>query len=648
MQFNYRPDIQGLRALAVLLVFFAHSRWSLFTGGFTGVDVFFVISGYVITQLLLREYHETGAMLLHRFYARRLQRLLPALAFMLLTTTLVSLLLLTPGEQLFQYGGSISATFWSSNIYFLFSDIDYFGYTASDNLYLHTWSLGVEEQFYLVWPIIILAGLGYFSKKEDPANRLIPVLVLTLIITLVLNLFLSHTSANRAFYLMPSRAWQFALGALVAYSHINTTGQKHSSMPPLVTELLAIAGLFLILLGAVWFDRSTPYPNWQVLVPSIGATLLLLAYHAGKTSLVGKALSLKPLRWLGDVSYSFYLWHWPILFFCDRLKPFYPGINTLLAFSLTIIMATLSCYVIENPIRKNKRLLLLPKQVVWGALATMLLVCSSLFILKSTSDKLSSDPEQLQLASIRNQLPVLYQYGCDEWYFSTQVRLCIFGDKTADKKAVLIGDSILMQWFPAIADYFVSRNWQFVALTKSSCPMVNRSFFLQRINNNYQVCDIWREQAIKTIIDLKPRVVIMGSSSDYPFSRTDWQDGTRDILNQLVPHIKDIKLIAGTPNLGFDGPACLARRAWLSRFLPDLPESSCTGKLRRKDSWNWLGKVAAGYPSVEMIELSESICPNHICPAKINDMIVYRDNQHLTVNFVMSLKEQLGKQLYSE
>jgi hypothetical protein len=447
---------------------------------------------------------------------------------------------------------------------------------------------------------------------------------------------------------MPARAWQFALGALAAYSHINTTRQLHFNIPPLTRELVAIAGLVLILLSAVWFDNATPYPNWQVLIPTIGTTLILLAYHRSETTFIGQTLSLKPLRWLGDISYSFYLWHWPILFFCERLKPFYPGINTLLALSLTIIIATFSYYVIENPVRKNKRLLLLPKQVVWGALASMLLVSSSLYVLKFCSDKLYNDPEQLQLASVRSQLPVLYEYGCDEWYFSTEVRLCVFGNKTSDKKAVLIGDSILMQWFPAIADYFVSRDWQLVALTKSSCPMVNRSFFLKRINNIYQVCDIWREQAIKTIVELKPRVVIMGNSSDYPFSRTDWQDGTREILNQLIPHIKDIKLIAGTPGLGFDGPSCLARRAWLSRFLPNLPESSCSRKLRSQDSWNWLGEVASEYASVQMFELSESICPGHVCSAKINNMIIYRDNQHLTADFVLSLKELLGKELSGE
>ena len=276
----------------------------------------------------------------------------------------------------------------------------------------------------------------------------------------------------------------------------------------------------------------------------------------------------------------------------------------------------------------------------------MLLVCASLLIFQSWSGKLYNDPEQLHLASYRNQFPVLYRHGCDDWYLSTRVRLCIFGDKTSDKRVVLIGDSILMQWFPAVANWFVNRNWQLIALTKSSCPMVNRSFFLKRINTAYRVCDIWREQAVKTIINLKPQVVIMGSSTNYPFSKTDWQDGTREILDQLVPYVGQIRIIAGTPRLGFDGPACLARRAWLSRFLPDLSDTSCSRKLNPSKTWAWLNEVVSGYPSVQLIEPSNIICPDHFCSARIKDTIIFRDDQHLSIDFVLGLTDFLGEKLH--
>lgn len=645
MKIGYRSDVQGLRAIAVLLVFFSHAQWPLFLGGFVGVDIFFVISGYVITRVLLREYQKQKTILLHRFYARRLQRLLPALAFMLLVTTLVSLIVLTPSEQLFQYGTAISAALWLSNFYLIFSDISYFGQEAGDNLFLHTWSLGVEEQFYLIWPILILAGLGYFSRKDNKVPRLAFILCLVLIVSLALSLFLSVTSAKQAFYLMPARAWQFASGALVAYWHSTKSFEQSLNPSTTIVNLVGVSGLGLILLSALWFDRATPYPNWQALIPTIGITLTLFAYRCNQVSHIERALSLQPLRWLGDISYSFYLWHWPILLFAGLLTPFYSGVNVLIALGATFAMASFSYYLIENPIRRNQRMLLAPKYVVGGALTAMLLIGLSLSVLRWHSDNLNLDPKQRQFVAIRHQVPVIYGYGCDEWYHSAQVRSCVVGNSHSKKKVVLIGDSVLMQWFPAIADLYASQDWQIVVLTKSSCPMVNRSFFYERIKSAYHVCDVWRERAVRTIVGLKPQVVIMGSASTYPFSKAEWQDGTRELFNQLLPYVGQIKLIAGTPRLGFDGPLCLARRDWLSKSLPDTYESTCSRELHSSESWSWLREVASEYSQVRFIDLSQDVCPASICSAKIHDTIVYRDNQHLTVDFVLAHKEMLGKQL---
>lgn len=647
MHFKYRPDIQGLRAIAVLLVFFSHAHWSPFSGGFVGVDVFFVISGYVITRLLLKEYDQNRRITLNRFYARRLQRLLPALAFMLLLSTLISLFIFTPYEQLFQSKSAISASLWLSNIYFLYSDLDYFGRAATESLFLHTWSLGVEEQFYLMWPFIILIGVGHFSRGDRTPN-LASILLLTLCVSAMLSFALAFTSPKHAFYLMPPRSWQFALGALVAYSQATKTKGWSCHLSPLVSEWVALTGFLMILLGAMYYDNTTPYPNWQVSVPTIGTALMLLAYRHGKATFIGKTLSLQPIRWFGDVSYSFYLWHWPILLFCERLRPIQPSANTLFALGLTIMMATFSYYVIENRIRKDRRLLAFPKYAVWGSAFVMVFTCTSLYTFESYSDRQYSDPMQQKLASVRYTLPVLYKYGCDEWYTSTRVRQCAFGDKSSEKKAVIIGDSMLLQLFPAIVDHYTRRNWQLIVLTKSSCPMVNRPYFYTRINSIYHTCDIWRERAIQAITELKPQVVIMGSSSRYPFSRIDWLDGTREIIEQLLPVTAQIYLIAGTPSLGFDGPSCLARHAWLSKTFPIQSAPSCSRKLHLNESLGWLGEVATEYQKVQFIDLSDTVCPKGICSAKIDDWIVYRDFQHLTVEFVSTLKEHLGAQLSRE
>lgn len=644
MKNNYRPDIQGLRAVAVLLVFFSHAHWPLFSGGFVGVDVFFTISGYVITQLLLTEYHNRHTISLLRFYARRLQRLLPALVFMIIVSCLVSFIILTPAEQLFQYHSAISASLWLSNIFLLVADIDYFGHEAKDNLFLHTWSLGIEEQFYLIWPIILLAGLGYFSRNKSISSRLVPVLILAVIISLALNFFLSVTSMKFAFYLMPARIWQFSLGALVAYLHMHHSGQKFFGTYGISREILALSGVALGFVSASWFDMSTPYPHWQVIIPTAGTALILFSYRYSQPSMVGRVLSLQPLRWMGDISYSFYLWHWPVLLFCERLKPFYPGVNTQLALIITLVISTISWYFVENPIRRNQQLLATPKRTVWGALSFMLLVCITLLSFKTVSTRFYNDPEQLQIITVKQKVPIIYEYGCDDWYHSARVNTCVFG-KNPEKIAVLMGDSVVMQWFPVLADYFVSHGWQLVVLTKSSCPMVNRSHYSKRIKSIYHVCDIWRSAAINHIAQMQPQMVILGSATSYSFSRAEWQDGTRDILEQLQPFVGKISIIAGTPQLGFDGPQCLARRAWLANLLPRKSESVCSRKLQPDKSWKWLEEVAATMPEVDFLEFSNAICPDGVCTAKINDTIVFRDNQHLSTDFVFSFRDVFAEKI---
>ena len=645
MQFSYRPDIQGLRAIAVLLVFFSHAKSSLFGGGFIGVDVFFVISGYVITELLLKDYHQRGAIILHRFYARRLQRLLPALAFMLLVTVLISFFILTPSEQEYQYGTGISADYWMSNLFLLFSKVGYFQREAATNIFLHTWSLGVEEQFYLIWPFLILLGLGHFSGKDNGKTRLVPMLILTFIVSLLLSFWASQFSPKQAFYQMPARAWQFALGGLIAHRHVLRSHERLLDLSTVSINIVAATGLSLILGAAFWFDRLTPYPNWQVLVPTIGSALLLLAWRQDNESMIGKLLSTKPLRWLGDISYSFYLWHWPVLFLTERIIALHTGWSVSLSLGATLMTASLSYYLVENPVRHNNRLIARPRQVILGALSMMVMVSALLAASSIYSGKLGSDPEYRKIVEARYQTPVVYKYGCDDWYRSAQVQPCVFGNPKASRKIVMIGDSILMQWFPAIAAYYVKNNWQLIVLTKSSCPMVNRSYYYENIRSYYTVCDLWRQQAIKFIRQIKPDVLIMGSASTYPFSREQWQQGTSEIVEQLLPAAGRIKLIAATPVLTINGQLCLERNYWYAKTMPGIPKQNCSNELHPSATWSWIREAVSGHSHVKFIELSKAICPGGVCSASNQGMIVYRDSLHLTEGFVLTIRSQLIAQL---
>lgn len=637
---NYRFDIQGMRALAVVLVYFAHVGSVTFSGGFVGVDVFFVISGYVITQMLLKPGRLDSGHAFLEFFAARLKRLLPALLCMLAVTSLGIFWLLPELEGVQQYKAATGAAMWLSNFFFLWSETDYFGGGAASSAFLHTWSLAVEEQFYLLWPVVLAFGLGNAPRLVGNGSR---VLLFTLIgISLASFIFSLWLAGSKAFYMMPARAWQFGLGALVAYLHVTHGGLM---LRRWLVNALGLLGLAGVILAAVLFDNSTPYPDWYVLLPSLGATMLLLSGYQNTLAWPNMLLTLRPIRWLGDISYSFYLWHWPVLFFFWVLNPYYPQLEIWHTAFVTLGLAALSFYAIETPLRRNVALTKRPLLTLLGALFATCTFIYSVNYLREASLNSSGGNAPIKEASI-NLVPEIYQYGCDEWYISDRVVPCEPWKAPVDKTVVMIGDSILAQWYPAVAEHYKKLGWRLIVLTKSSCPMVNRPYFYTRIKSEFKVCDSWREKALQYIVDLKPTMVILGSAPRYPFSKSEWVDGTREILEQLAPSVENIKLIAGTPGLPFNGRDCIARLDHINERIFLTPRSdACSSEYRALASNGWLKGVASEYSSVDFIDLNSKVCPNEVCSAQIDGKLVFRDGQHLTVGFVMQLADSLGDAL---
>lgn len=315
---TFRPDLQGLRAVAILLVILGHSGLAIAPGGFIGVDVFFVLSGYLITGILLRELEQGGRISLIPFYARRLKRLLPALIFMLSVSAVLATWILSGAEARIQLTSSPFAATWTSNLYFAFTQNDYFNELASRDLFLHTWSLGVEEQFYLIWPVVLMmllwAGKLRSETKQSGFGIMFPGLVMVFVASFILSLYWTKNLPQAAFYLMPSRIWQFSLGALV-YLILRSYFSQKSEMTYRSRKLSAYitlgAGLILILVSAILLHPGLAYPGYWALVPSLGAALVIVASHILPKNQNGP-LAHPVLVWLGDRSYSLYLWHWPI------------------------------------------------------------------------------------------------------------------------------------------------------------------------------------------------------------------------------------------------------------------------------------------------------------------------------------------------
>ncbi|KAA0676810.1 acyltransferase family protein [Roseomonas genomospecies 6] len=337
---TYRPDIDGLRAVSILVVLLFHAKFSLFSGGYIGVDVFFVISGYLIGSIILSDARR-GTFSLATFYVRRIRRILPALFAALAVTAALSLTLLSPQElKSFSQNLAATALFSSNIVYYLKSG--YFENAAEMNPLLHTWSLGVEQQFYIVFPLLLLALL------HRGRSVWIAVLLAAAAASFALGVFLVRDHPTAAFYLLPPRLWELVLGALLAFGAVPDIRGRAGR------ELASALGVALILVSVFALTEATAFPGYAALLPCLGAALVIHAGRTGPTA-VGAVLTLRPVVFIGLISYSMYIWHWPLMVFAR----FHKGRDLSTRETLVLLVAitavsVLSWRFIEVPFRKPR------------------------------------------------------------------------------------------------------------------------------------------------------------------------------------------------------------------------------------------------------------------------------------------------------
>jgi peptidoglycan/LPS O-acetylase OafA/YrhL len=635
---QHQTHIEGLRAVAILLVVFDHANIPGFSGGFVGVDVFFVISGYLITGLLLTE-HAEGRVDYFRFIARRLGRLFPALFVMVVATCSLSYSVLSPQILPEQLAAAAAAMAWYSNFLFAFSELAYFGPSASSNLFLHTWSLGVEQQFYLIWPLILLLAARRGARPDGLSSRLLGLLAGVFVLSLLLSLQLSREQPAFAFYLVPTRAFQFAAGAL---TWLACTTHPLSQV---VAKLLSLAGALCILIAAALLDGTQAYPGGWALLPTVGTAWLIAAAHPRFGNLVAAVLSVRPMLYLGRVSYAWYLWHWPVLLLGAEfiLEPKPEG--NLVLVGIALLLAALTHLVIERPFRR----LCARTPVSHTVLVFVVLIALSSSLLTkwhNQADEWVAAGTEQRVLDARNDIPKIYSLGCDEWYHSDVVKVCSFGNVDATRTAVLIGDSIGLQWFPAFEHQFLAPDWRLLAITKSACPIVDGPYFYPRLRRQYTECATWRQSALALIASLGPDLVIIGSSAFYEFSALQWEQGSARVFDILSPNSEHVIVLRPTPALPLDGPACLSRPP-MPLFAADF-RKPCEGPAENPANelaWRALSAAAAGYPNVHLLDLNDLVCPDARCRAELRGAIVFRDSMHLTASFADSLSEALGKRL---
>ena len=349
---QFRPDIEGMRAIAVGLVILFHAYHKPFTGGFVGVDVFFVISGFLITSLLLKEQKRAGRISISGFYARRVRRILPASTLVVLIT-----LFATYDWLGFIAGNNVAndakwTEIFAANIHFGLVRTDYFGAQLPPSPLQHMWSLGVEEQFYLVWPGVFLV-LVLLARGAQHRKALAGALSLIIAASLIWSVIQTAVNQTWAYFSPLTRAWELALGALVAVLAPTIARLSRAWAP----QALAFAGLAGIALAAVLFTSDTRYPGSAVALPVVGSAALIAAGCANQRTIVGRALSARPMQWVGARSYSMYLWHWPVL-----IIPAQYATKELSAFQntgwvlLTVVASAITYRLVENPVRRAKLL----------------------------------------------------------------------------------------------------------------------------------------------------------------------------------------------------------------------------------------------------------------------------------------------------
>lgn len=636
-QTEFRADIQGVRAVAVGAVLAFHFGVKTLAGGFTGVDVFFVLSGYLISSLIGRELEQTSRFDFARFYGRRIRRLLPASMVVLLTITIMAAFVLPPLEQYNLNGSIIATTTYVSNLYFAHLARDYFAPQSASNPLLHTWSLALEEQFYLVWPLFLV---WLFKRLRSRTAIASPIMAVTLT-SLFLSVFFTYWNQPWAFYVMPLRAWEFGAGALISFGLADNILRSRAT-----AGWLGWIGLAGITVSVACFDHRTSFPGTAALLPVLGTALVLLAGRVPNPYGVAAILSREPFQFVGKISYSLYLWHWPIIVFAAILFPQLDARIRLLALALTLVLSVITYVLVEERVRSNSYLSARPAFSIGAAVVLTFAFAAGCLLWKSS---IVRDDQYRRFSAIVGDLPELFQDGCDVPYTRHMVKTCAFGNPAAAYTVVLFGDSHAAQWSPALNEIAKEQRWKVITVIKSSCPSANTPVFRRTAEWQHE-CDEWREQALDVIARLKPDAVLLGNYGGYgapddpakPISYSSWFAGYRSTLSRLNQNGIPLFLIDDTPTIGFDSPSCLAKVAWEGN-------GTCQEPLRTT-SINMLATRAehdAGreFLNSHIVGLNDQICNSVYCPLTIGGTAVYRDVNHLTATFVRSLAPRLAAQI---
>jgi peptidoglycan/LPS O-acetylase OafA/YrhL len=696
---RFRPDIEGLRAVAVLAVVLFHADAPGVGGGYVGVDVFFVISGFLITGLLWREANPTGTVGLLGFYGARARRLLPASATVGGITMIGSAVLLPPLQARTDIGDGITSALYVSNYRFLLQGVDYSSPSMPLSPFQHYWSLGIEEQFYLVWPALII-GTAWLIRRARGRTRAeatfsqrpyLVVLALVAAVSFALSLAACHWAPFVAFFSLPTRAWQLAVGGLVAL----TVG-RWQRLSPRVAAMTGLAGLALILLACNRFSTNTLYPGMAALLPTVGAVLVIGAGCATPAQGCGRVLGLSPMRAIGRVSYSWYLWHWPVLVLAPLLIGHPLGLAARLAAALISGgLAVLTLRFVENPLRFAAAVRHSPgRSLALGGIATAVAVLVGLTLLVvvptpvgrgapaaalnvtvtpvtagsdmaaydatvqrafaqvqaavAASADLKAVPSNLNppLADAAAEHNDMFRNGCMRSAWQVTQPDCATGDTASTTTVAVVGDSQGAMWNPAFRQAAEQRNWRLEMLTKAGCPLMDLPIASAQLHREYTECEQWRGQVFGRLRAEHPRLVVVsmvrlyGTGNGWAESFTSYDPAWIHSLTRLVQQLRStgikVLVLGPTPDPRSLAPICL------SGHLDDATACSPPRSTAVNEPGIAAESAATKAGGGNYADLTGLFCTRDRCPVVVGDTLVYLDKAHLTIEYSRLLAPAIG------
>lgn len=641
---SIRRDIQGLRALAALLVAVYHV-WLMRVSG--GVDVFFVVSGFLITHSLLNRWERLGGIKPFDFLWGLYVRLAPPALTVIATASVGAALFLPRTDWFFNLKQALSSVLFLNNWHLALNRIDYLERGSRSSVFQHYWALSAQWQFYvLVVLVFVFAGLVGRTRRH---HVLLWMMLGLFIASLLYSVFETSRDQPFTYFNTFARAWEFALGGLLSLSYVRLTAISSN-----VRFVLGWAGLAAIVSCGLILQVGSTFPGYAALLPTLAAAMILLSGDTGHRASVGRVLSWRPLVGLGNVSYSLYLWHWPVFIFWlaytgERQASFEEGVAILVT---SLVLAVLTHRLFSD----RSRRLVLSSPPIWLTTVTVAFCLAWWAIaIKTRSDELAAVPptsathpgaasalrkvEEYPVFPgpfrVKQDLPAAYADGCHQMLTGTEAKTCVYGDPNGKMSIALVGGSHALHWLPALDWVGRERNWKIVAITKSGCRLgVHPSGSSSEAARS---CEIWNENVPAVVRSLAP---------DYVFTTaTRWESGQetvpaeyREAWRRLASPGTRLIAIRDTPRFPFDVALCVDMHGHNSKKCTQ-PRAAVLG-----GSESEIRRLVES-TDARFIDLTRYFCDARTCFPTVGNVLIFRDADHLTASYVRTLKDVLASEI---